>query len=311
MTEGAGTAGSGGRRLAAAVDFGGTKLMVGIVREDGVVVALRSVPTPRRSPDAVADESARILTALTEERGIDLTQLVGVGSTVPGMADASAGLLRLAPALGWRDLPFASMLEERLGLKARIANDVNACAVAEQRYGAAQGVRNFLWMTVSTGIGGALVIDGRLYEGGGGLAGEIGHINVERHGAPCGCGRHGCLEAMAAGLAIARRGREAGLDVVSAREVASLARAGESRAVAVIEETAVYLGRALAVAVNLLDPDLIVLGGGVSGSLDLMRDTILHTVLEEAVVSKGREPRIIGTPLGQQAALIGAATLVL
>ena len=294
--------------IVGSVDFGGTKLMVGLVDDRGQVLSSRTVPTPvAGGPAAVADEAAALLRDLAGER---LGELAGVGATVPGLADGRAGLLRYAPAHGWRDVPFAQMLTDRLGLRTRIANDVNACALAEQRFGAGLGVANLVWITVSTGVGGGLVLGGQIYEGSG-IAGEMGHIIVAEDGPLCGCGHRGCLEAVAAGPAIARRAVELGLRAPDARTVADLAAAGEPTARQVLDETAVYLGRAIALCYNLLDPDLIVLGGGVSPSLEPLLPRIAEVVAERAILLPGRAPQIRRTALGYEAALIGAACLVL
>jgi glucokinase len=287
--------------------------MAGFVDENGAVLAADTVPTPRAGgPAAVADESVRLLKALAVKYEIPLSTTVGIGSTVPGLADGRAGVMRYAPAHGWRDIPWAQMLSDRLGgLPARIANDVNACALAEQRFGAGQGVENLVWMTISTGIGGGLVLGGRIFEGGGGIAGEIGHLIVNEGGFRCGCGHQGCLEAEAAGPAIARRAREAGLAAGDAVAVAELARIGDPDARRVMQETAIYLGRAIAWIYNILDPDLVVLGGGVARSLDLLLPTITDTVCGRAILLPERPPRIVLTALGYEAALIGAAALVL
>ncbi len=295
-------------RIAAAVDFGGTKLMVGLVSEEGQVLVSETVPTPRAlGPEGVADAAAAMLRQVAGSR---LADCVGVGSTVPGLADGARGVMRYAPAHGWRDVPWAAMLSERLGLPARIANDVNACALAEQRFGAARGVSNLVWMTVSTGVGGGLVLNGEIFEGGGGIAGELGHLVVQEGGPRCGCGNRGCLEAVAAGPAILRRAQEAGLNVPDTGAVAQLAREGNPVAIKVMEETGLYLGRAIAFCYNILDPDLVVIGGGVSRSIDLMLPVMTQAVRERAILLPERPPRIEVTALGYEAALIGAAALV-
>ncbi|MGE5673230.1 MAG: ROK family protein [Mycobacterium leprae] len=299
-------------QIAGSVDFGGTKLMVGLVNQRGEVLARDTVPTPRDGgPAVVAETAAGLLRGLAQRQGVALDQLVGVGATVPGLADSRAGILRYAPAHGWRDVPFAQMLVDRLQLPVRIANDVNACALAEQRFGAGRGVANLLWLTISTGIGGGLVLNGQMYEGSGGVAGEVGHLVVEEGGPQCGCGHHGCLEAVAAGPAIARRARDLGLSVDDAREVAVAARNGDPVAVQVMIDTATYLGRAIAFCWNLLDPDMVVLGGGVAQSLELMLPVILTVMQERTILLPERPPRIAKTELGYEAALIGAAALVL
>lgn len=298
--------------LAGAVDFGGTKLMAGLVNETGTIVAQQTAPTPKaEGPEAAAALAALMLRDLVSAQGLTTADLVGVGSTVPGLADSRRGILRYAPAHDWRDVPFAAMLTEQLGLPARIANDVNACALAELRFGAGRGVTNLLWITVSTGIGGALILDGRIHQGGGGIAGEVGHLIVDEEGPLCGCGHRGCLEAVAAGPAIALRAQARGLFGADTPMVLALARRGEPLASQVVRETAVYLGKAIALCYNLVDPDLVVFGGGVGQHVDLMKETILSVVRERAILLPARPPRIEKTSLGYEAALIGAAALVL
>jgi glucokinase len=297
--------------IAGAIDFGGTKLMVGLVDDAGQVLTVETVPTPRQSgPHGIADAAVAMLGAQLEQRGLQWRDLAGVGSTVPALADASKGLMVYAPAHGWRDVPFAAMLEARTGLRAKIANDVNACALAEQRFGKAKGVNDFAWVTVSTGIGGGLMLNGEVFEGKRGLAGEVGQVVVDEGGARVG-GPAGSLEATAAGPAIARRAREAGLEVTNALEVAALARDGDAVARKVMSDTGMYLARGLATLVNLLDLDLIVLGGGVIRSLDLLEPTLSKTLQERIVMPEERPLRLEVTALGYEAGLIGAATLIL
>ncbi|HWI61580.1 MAG TPA: ROK family protein [Symbiobacteriaceae bacterium] len=291
--------------IAGAVDFGGTKLMVGLVDDQGTVLAQKTMATPDQ-PAAVADAAASLLGELRGDR-----ELVGVGSTVPGLADGKRGILRHAPAHGWRDLPWAAMLEERTGLPVRIANDVNACALAEQRFGAGRGVDSLLWVTVSTGIGAGLIANGSIYEGAHGIAGEVGHIVVTEHGPTCGCGHKGCVESVASGPAIARRARGAGLDVKDAAEVFALARQGDPIASWMVAEAGKYLGRAFAVCFNLFDPEVLVVGGGVAQSLDLLLPHIEKTMGVRAICLPEHSPRVIATKLGYEAALIGAGALVL
>lgn len=297
--------------LAGAVDFGGTKLMVGVVDAQGAILGHDALPTPAGGPAGVADEAVRRLHGVCARLGVAYDALAGVGSTVPALADGRRGVMLYAPAHGWRDVPFARMLEERAGLPARIANDVNACVLAEARFGVGRGVDDFVWVTVSTGVGSGLRLAGRLYEGSGGLAGELGHVVVDEGGAPCGCGNRGCLEATAAGPAIARRGREAGLAVSTGLEVAERARSGDPVARHIMEETGAFLGRGLATFVNCLDPSLVVLGGGVARSLDLFGAALERELRSRVIMPDDRRVRVVPTALGYEAALVGAATLVL
>jgi glucokinase len=285
--------------------------MVGLVDDQGRVLESDTVPTPRdQGPHGVADVAVAMLGAMLERRTLTWRDLVGVGSTVPALADAARGVMVYAPAHGWRDVPFASMLEARVGVSVRIANDVNACILAERRFGKARGMTDFAWVTVSTGIGGGLMLRGEVFEGPRGLAGEVGQIVVEEDGARVG-GPAGSLEAMAAGPAIARRARAAGLAVDNAAQVAALASAGDTVARRVMSDTGMYLARGLAVIVNLLDLELIVLGGGVIRSLALLEPTLSQTLRERIVMPNERSLRLEVTALGYEAGLIGAATLVL
>jgi len=293
--------------IAAAVDFGGTKVAVGFIDAAGRILGQSRFATPD-APIEVARFAARALREISDTLGLDLPSVSGVGATVPGPADTANGILRLAPHQGWRDVPFAAMLAEAVGLPAFIANDVNACALAEQRFGAAQACSNMLWVTVSTGIGGALVLNGRLYEGARSLAGEIGHMAVAVDGARCGCGRIGCLQAMASGSAIRVAALDQGLPVADARDVFEMSRAGDAQARQIIDSAHFHIGLALSHAVNLLDLDMIVIGGGVADSLDTSR--LEAEVRAHALTLPEHTPPIVRTALRPDAALIGAGLLV-
>lgn len=296
--------------IAASIDFGGTKLMLGFVDEEGHILGQETFPTPKeQGPEGVADFALEKLHRLGKARGIGLERCVGVGSTVPALASSKDGMLLYAPAHGWWDVPFARMLSERFHLPARIANDVNACALAEQRFGLGRQLRNFLWVTVSTGVGSALILEGQLYEGTNGLAGEIGHFVLEPQGYPCGCGMRGCVEAIAAGPAIHRRALELGVQAADAKEVAQKAAGGDERARQAIRASEDYLAQAFSYAVNLLDLDAVIVGGGVSQSLDL---PYIETCMRSMVIMRERRKvRVQATGLGYSAALVGAAALVL
>jgi glucokinase len=297
--------------IAGAIDFGGTKLIIGLVDDTGRVLSQKQIPTPvEEGPEIVAETAAALLTSLCRQESISLSQLDGVGATVPGLVDKEGLQLRWAPTHGWKDIPFAEFLSKHLGVSAVIANDVNACALAEQKFGAGKGVDNLLWMTISTGIGGGLIVNGEIYPGGSGIAGEVGHIVIEEDGPVCGCGNRGCLQAVASGTAITRRAREAGLAVTNSGEAAKLARQGDDRAIQVFREAAVYLGRALSFCFNILNPDIVVLGGGVAQSLDLLLPVIHDTVKSRIIHLPESPPRIVATALGYEAALLGASALV-
>lgn len=292
-----------------ALDIGGSKLIVALVDESGKVLAQEKTafsprPTQEEVLEKILSSTARLPMA---------GEVVACGATIPGLADPKKGLWVYAPYSGIGNFPIAQLLGERLGLDVYIENDVNACALAEQRWGACREMRDYLWITVSNGVGGALVLNGQLYAGAGGNAGEIGHLTVEDGGPQCPCGKFGCLEACAAGPAIARRYRKAaGLpegDPIDAAQIAARARAGEPEALAVWRKTGNYLGRAIAAATNLLNLQAAIIGGGVSLSFDLLQEGIAEVYAREAFATANAGMPILQTGLGYEAGLRGAAAL--
>lgn len=296
-----------------AIDAGGTKVLVAVVTEAGQVLARRKASVPTADVPAYFSRCAAMLAECAREAGIGLDALGGVGMNIPGMVTPEGRVLG-SPSAGWKSAFEARpLLTEALGVRhdnVFFENDINACARAEMRFGGADG--DFVWLTISTGNGGAVVADGRLIRGAGGCAGEIGHLKVERDNPyPCGCGGRGCLEAHASGVAIARRAAEAGLGAgTDARRCEELAREGNAAALAVYGQTGVYLGRALAICANLLNPAYAFIGGGVSMALDLMLPAIRRTLSEEAL-PQCEGLKVERTRLGYEAGLLGAAAVCL
>lgn len=307
--------------LVGALDIGGTKTMVGIADEAGRIVAQRRFPTETGNLAAHLRRCAEALSACATEAG----PVRRLGVTMPGMVDFQRGVLLNAAFAGWRDADVRAMLEKETGIGyIRVDNDVNACALAEMRLGHGRRLTDFIWMTVSTGVGGAVVADGRLVRGAWQCAGELGHIKVEyERPEPCPCGGVGCLEAHGSGSAIARMTRAAAAaDAAFAARLAqagqpadavgcaALARQGDDTALAVYRRAARYLGRGIAAAVNVLNPQAAILGGGVTGSFDLLLPELTETVNRD-VIENLRGVEILKTALGYEAALLGAATLAL
>jgi glucokinase len=311
-------------RSALAIDIGGTKTMVGIVDAAGTVRVKRQFATLRDS----ADHLVACLHAAREtiaELRMEKSELLGVGVTVPGLADPKRGVLTYAPYLGWRDLPVRDAFQRLCpNAPVRIANDVNACALGEGRFGAARGCKNLLWVTVSTGIGAGLLVGGSIYEGEHSIAGELGHVVVEwDQGEICSCGNKGCLEAHASGTAITAMGRKwardnaafadyftrRGLDI-SSLTIAQAAREGSEGARAIYRQAGIYLGRALSYAANLLNPGCIVVGGGVSLSFEWMEPAVREVLRSSVIGDSNCGVPIVPTSLGYDAAFIGAASLI-
>ncbi len=298
--------------LIGAIDGGGTKVLVAVMTAAGRIIARRQDAVPTADKPAYFARCAAMLAACADEAGCGMAGLAGVGVSIPGMVTPEGRVLG-APAAGWGAFdvcPLLAQTPELAGAKVFFENDINACALAEMRFGGAAG--DFVWITISTGNGGAVVANGRLVRGAGGCAGEFGHLKVERDNPhPCGCGGSGCLEAHASGVAIARRAREAGLpDGTDARRCEELARQGNAAALAVYERTGVYLGRALAMAANLLNPSRAFFGGGAAKALDLMLPGIRRTLAAEAL-PQCRELEVSPTRLGYEAALLGAGAVCL
>lgn len=307
----------GGRRLTpherpvGAIDFGGTKTAVAVV--DGVGALLRRAvfPTPPRpSPETMVRLLGAAWTELTSGLPAPLRPR-RAGLAVPGPAEPASGLLRRAFDWGWQDVPLAEGVGAATGLRVRLENDVHCCALAELRFGAARGRSDFAWVQFSTGVGGGAVAGGRLLRGASGLAGEIGHVVLDEDGPPCPCGRRGCVEALCSGPAIARRHAAAGGAAGDAAAVFGAAAAGDPRAQAVVAAVCRDVGRALAVVGNLLDPGLIVLGGGVTASLREHLPAIRTELRARLLAPHLRPCELRPTALGSDAALLGAAALAL
>jgi glucokinase len=292
------------------LDIGGTKLAAGVVDDSGRVHSFLVTPSEAtRGPEEMLPRLFELGRRAVEESDLAI-EAVGIGCGGP--LDAAKGLLLSPPHLpGWRDVPVTALAEQVFGRPATLENDATAAAAAEHRYGAGVGVRNMIYLTLSTGVGGGIVVDGRLYRGAVGNGGELGHVTVDWHGRECrGCGRRGCLEAYVSGTSIAERSREAGLPYATAEEVAAAARAGDAPAVAVWDETVEALACGLTSIVNLFEPELVVVGGGVARAGEQLLGPARAWVLEHAMGPAGGAVRIVAAALGDQVGVVGAAAIV-
>lgn len=307
---------TGEREAVLGIDIGGSKLAVGLVGADGTILARQTAPWAKLDADSVLRAVIKASDAMLQSAGSAHVGAIGVN--IPGLADAEAGLWVEACFSGIRNVPIARILSKRFGLPVSIDNDVNNCALAEKLFGVCQDCTDFVWLTVSNGCGGALYLHGDVYRGVANTAGEFGHIIVEEHGGyPCGCGNFGCLEAQAAGPGIVRRYLAAGglehMDghPMGAKEIAGLARAGDARAAEVFRREGYYIGKALSAVINSIAPQKAVIGGGVSGAMDLFLPELLRTVERMTYRKASGHTVIEKTGLGYDAALIGAAAVAL
>ena len=291
-----------------AIDGGGTKVLTAVMTETGDVLARRCASVPTTDYEAYFMRCSGMLGECAADLGVRLGELAGVGVSLPAMTDGRDRVLG-SPSAGWGAFSVRPLLVPALGTdRVFLENDVNACALAEMRF--AHGGNNFIWMTVSTGIGGAVVADGRLIHGAGFCAGELGHVKVEfDNPQPCGCGGRGCLEAHASGTAIGRQARGAGLEA-DAKQCEELASHGDATARAVLAQAGRYIGRALAMTANVLNPERVYIGGGVAHALPLLLPSI-REAFDQDVLPQCRNVVIEQTRLGYEAALFGAAAVCL
>lgn len=310
--------------LSIGVDIGGTKILAGLVTDEGEVRATARRPTPRHDANDVLDLVAEVVNELVAGTS---EPIVGVGLGVAGLVDADRSRVYFAPNLKWSQVPVRALLEGATGLPVVVENDGNVAAWGEYRFGAGQGVRDLTLVTVGTGIGGGIVIDGSLFRGAHGVAGEIGHINAVPDGRPCGCGRNGCLEQYASGNALVREARllagerrsEAGVllalgdgtpEGVQGVHVTEAAKAGDPVATEAFAIVGTWLGRGLADLAATLDPEVFVIGGGVSDAGDLLLASARQTLADKLIGQQNRPAPIVKVAqLANSAGLVGAADL--
>ncbi len=305
-----------------AVDLGGTQIRAARYGADQARQARANLPTQaKEGPERVL---ARVEQAIRQVWPPD-GGVTAIGMAAPGPLDPREGLVYFAPNLpGWKDVPLRGWLEETFGVPAFVGNDANLAALGEHRYGAGRGVDDLIYLTISTGIGGGIILNGRLFEGGGGLGGEIGHITVDAEGPFCACGSRGCLEVLASGSAIARAARAAiaagrpsiltdrvGGDPsrITAREVAQAAREGDRLSQEIFRRAGFYIGAALVSLMYLLNPALFVIGGSVAKAGDLLFGPIRETVEDRAPEVYRRGVSIRPAVLGDDVGLLGALVL--
>jgi glucokinase len=299
------------------VDVGGTKIAAAVVTTEGEI--LNEVRYPSAGPkERLLSSIAR---SINEVR--DGFEVGGVCLAVPGTVSTEENKIIDAPNLhAIEGIPLKDELEERTGLATTVENDANAAAWGEFRFGAGSEVGHLIFITLGTGVGGGVISHGVLLRGAQGAGGEMGHITIQATGPRCGCGNHGCLEALASGTAIARRAREVASEkpgsalgrlaverAVLGEDVAELARQGDEAAISVLHETGVWLGIGLAGFVNIFNPEVIAIGGGAARAGDLILDAARHEVHLRAMSPSRDLVEIKEATLGAESGVLGAAAL--
>ncbi len=308
----AGGPGTAGVRAVLGLDVGGTKIAAGVVDRSGDVRSF--VVEPTRAGGARGEDLERLFELgrrAVAEAGLALDGLAGVGIGCGGPLDATRGVVSPAHLPEWREVPLVALAEKAYKKPVELDNDATAAAAGEHRVGAGVGTSDMVYLTISTGVGGGVVVGGRLHRGATGNAGELGHITVDWRGRECrGCGRRGCLEAYASGTSIVERAREADLEVASATDVAAAAGRGDATARAVWDETVEALAAGVTSIVNAFEPEVVVLGGGVTRAGEHLFAPVFERVHAEAMTEAGRAVRIVPAALGERVGVVGAAAIV-
>jgi glucokinase len=310
------------------IDLGGTKIAAVLATEDGAILSMVVMPTlAAEGLDRVLGRLEDIARTVTRQANVPLSEVSGVGVGAPSPVDIVKGIVTEPPNLpGWHNVPLKTLMEKKLRLPVFVGNDANVTAQAEYFFGAGRGTRNMIYITASTGIGGGFILNGRLYLGSDGAAGEVGHTIVKEYGPRCNCGNIGCWEALASGTALARdaRARIAGgnapilarlaqesNDVVSAALVYRAACQGDPVSIELIASVAHYLGVGLVNLVNIFNPDIIVIGGGMSNMGEMLFGPVREEVYTRARELPRGRVRIVPAALGERGPALGAVAMVL
>ncbi len=307
------------------IDLGGTNIAVGVVNENYEIVARAQAKTncPRPAEDILADMAVTARKAV-EEAGLTMEDVEWVGVGTPGSVNQDTGDIIYSNNLDFHDVPMRRILGEALGVPVYVENDANAAAYGEFVAGAAQGVRNALMITLGTGVGGGIIIDNKIYSGTNHAAGELGHMVVEKGGWQCTCGRRGCIEAYASATGLIRMTKEAmeadrssklweiagSLDKVDGKTAFDGMRAGDAAGKAVVDKYISYLGTGLANYVNIFQPEILVIGGGICKEGETLLAPLRDILNQETyMVKEEGKCRLMKAQLGNDAGIIGAAFL--
>lgn len=315
-------------KYAVGIDLGGTKIATVLTDLTGKIVNKVEVETrAHEGKDAVLKRINNTVYQVMEPSGITRDDLAGIGIGSPGPLDPERGVVLRAPNLKWKEeVPLRDVVKDEFQVATYLDNDANAAAAGEYRFGAGKGCKNLIYVTVSTGVGSGIIVDGKVYRGAHGTAGELGHTIVDPAGPQCGCGKHGCLEAFSSGTAIARRTvaaiREGNksiipelvgddLEKITSKTVAEAAHLGDELACQMWESAGDYLGIGMANVINFLDPEMIIIGGGVSKVGELLFEPMRRSIAKRAIESVAKRVKIVPAALGSDVGSLGAVSIAL
>lgn len=308
------------------LDIGGTKLAVGVALRDGTLLAERVEPShAHEGPEAMIARTLRMARAAVDEAGLTMGRIAAVGIACGGPLDPWSGVvLNALNNPGWIDIPIVRLVEDALSRPAYLDNDANAAALGEHRFGAGRGVDHLVYLTISTGVGGGVILDGRLYRGANGNAAELGHVSVDYRGRPCHCGSVGCIEASCSGTGIAVRAlaalaasaeasslRDVAAQRLTAADVTAAVRHGDPLARRIWDETTTMLGAGIVSIIHAFNPQLVILGGGVTHAGDLLFEPVRRVVHERAMPWLREAVRVVPAELGERTGIFGAIAVAL
>lgn len=300
------------KKYALGVDIGGTNTVVGLVDREGNVLGTDSVKTQSLP---VLEEYVKTVSNMAKEllqkHNVALSNVVGMGIGAPN-ANYYTGNIEKAPNLPWKQdkVPLAKMISDELGIPVKITNDANAAALGEKMYGAAKNINDFIMITLGTGVGSGIVIDGKLVYGHDGFAGELGHVIVERDGRLCGCGRKGCLETYCSATGIVRTAKERNTPFQTSKDIYDAAVKGDETAIDIFRETGTRLGRALADMVVFSSPEAFILFGGLAKAGDFIVKYTREAMEENLMpIYKGKVKILLSEMKDADAAVLGASAL--
>lgn len=306
-----------------AIDMGGTNIKLGIIDEAGKIIVKKSIPTQselgsQNILDRIEENTRKIL----KENDFSSEDIEGIGVCCPGPMDPEKGIIFDMPNVpGWKDFPILEQMQKRFpNVKILVDNDANAAALGEWWIDCNRESKNLVFYTLGTGVGGGLILDGKLYHGSTGVAAELGHVTILPDGPFCGCGNRGCLEALASGTAIVRAAKNmlkkfpesllAESEELTPEIIYNAAKQGDTLSKTIYNRIGVYLGIAIAGIINILNPDTVVLGGGIAAAHEFFLPALKAEVKERAFESHHQTAEIKISSLGSYAGLIGAAALI-
>lgn len=308
------------------VDIGGMSVKFGLVDENGSIITKKTVKTSK-VPEIVANDIVNIVNEILVENSLSINDIFGVGMGCPGMINTEKGTVDCWENLDWVDVPLVSMIKEKLNTNVKLSNDANLAILGESIWGSAKGYKNVVMLTLGTGVGGGVIIDGKLFEGCEGKGTELGHMTLVKDGVYCNCGRKGCLEVYASATALMNQTKDAmlkdtnslmwkladnDLNKVNGKIPFEASKQGDKTAISVVDKYVEYLSDGIMSFLNIFRPEIVLIGGGVSGAGDyLINKVVSYCEKYHYGMFKTPVPKIKCATLGNDAGILGAACLVL